>query len=130
MAGNIIGVIGQRLVRRLCEECKSAYSPSRMERQVLRLGIAADDASKIYKADGCRACDHTGYRGRMALTELLRFDPEIDELVARRTTAREVLTLARSKGYRTLADDGIRRVVDGTTSMDEIARVLDLTEGI
>jgi type II secretory ATPase GspE/PulE/Tfp pilus assembly ATPase PilB-like protein len=129
MAGNIIGVVGQRLVRRLCNECKEAYAPSRMERQILRLGIAAD-ARRIFRPAGCRSCDHTGYSGRLALMELLRFDPEIDEMVARRATAREILQTARSKGFRNLADDGIRRVIDGITSMDEIARVLDLTEGI
>ena len=62
--------------------------------------------------------------------ELLRIDPEMDDLVARRATAREMLKVARAKGYRTLADDGIRRVLDGVTSMDEVSRVLDLTASI
>ena len=84
----------------------------------------------MFQAAGCSQCDHTGYKGRLALMELLRFDGEMDELVARRAGVREMLKLARSKGYSTLADDGIRRVLEGITSMDEIARVLDLTEGI
>ena len=62
--------------------------------------------------------------------ELLRFDREIDDLVARTATAREMLKAAMAKGYTTLADDGVRRVLEGVTSMDEVSRVLDLTEGI
>ena len=129
MAGNIIGVIGQRLIRKLCSHCKSEYEPSRVERQILRLGVGSE-SPRVFQSVGCAQCEHTGFKGRMSLMELLRFDGEIDELVARRATMRELLKLARSKGFRTLADDGIRRVLEGVTSMDEIARVLDLTEGI
>lgn len=129
MAGNIIGVIGQRLVRKLCPHCKREYEPSRFERQILRLGVGSE-SPPVFQSVGCAQCEHTGFKGRMSLMELLRFDGEIDELVARRATIRELLKLARSKGFRTLADDGIRRVLEGVTSMEEIARVLDLTEGI
>ena len=84
----------------------------------------------MYKAKGCGKCDHTGYKGRLSLMELLRFDRELDDLVARDATPREMHKLAASKGFNTLADDGIRRVLEGVTSMDEVSRVLDLTEGI
>ena len=129
MAGNIIGVIGQRLVRKLCVHCKQVYEPSKLERQLLRLGVGSE-APPVYKAKGCRQCDHTGYKGRLALMELLRFDRELDDLVARNATAREMLRSAMAKGFTTLADDGVRRVLEGVTSMDEVSRVLDLTEGI
>jgi general secretion pathway protein E/type IV pilus assembly protein PilB len=129
MAGNIIGIVGQRLVRKLCAHCKEEYEPSRFERQILRLGVGSE-APPVYQALGCPQCEHTGFKGRLALMELLRFDGEVDEMVARRANVRELLKLARSKGYRTLSDDGVRRVLEGVTSMDEIARVLDLTEGI
>ncbi len=62
--------------------------------------------------------------------ELLRFDREIDDLVARDATQRELYKLASTKGFNTLADDGVRRVLEGISSMDEVSRVLDLTEGI
>jgi type II secretory ATPase GspE/PulE/Tfp pilus assembly ATPase PilB-like protein len=129
MAGNIIGVIGQRLVRKLCVHCKQEYGPSRYERQILHLGVGSE-APPVFQAAGCAQCEHTGYKGRLALMELLRFDAELDELVARRATFRDLLKTARAKGYRTLADDGVRRVLEGVTSMDEIGRVLDLTAGI
>ncbi len=129
MAGNIIGVIAQRLVRKLCVQCKQVYDPSKLERQLLRLGVGSE-APPVYKSKGCSKCEHTGYKGRLALMELLRFDRELDDLVARDATPREFHKVAVSKGFNTLADDGIRRVLEGVTSMDEVSRVLDLTEGI
>ena len=129
MAGNIVGVIAQRLVRKLCVQCKQVYEPSKLERQLLRLGVGSE-APPVYKPKGCRQCDHSGYKGRLGLMELLRFDREIDDLVARNATVREIYKVAMTKGFSTLADDGIRRVLEGVTSMDEVARVLDLTEGI
>ena len=77
---------------------------------------------------GCARCDFRGYKGRMAVMELMRVDADIDELIARRATYREIRNAARAKGFRTLAEDGIRRVLEGTTSLDELARVIDLTE--
>lgn len=129
MAGNIIGVIAQRLVRKLCVQCKQVYDPSKLERQLLRLGVGSE-APPVYKSKGCSKCDHTGYKGRLALMELLRFDRELDEVVARDGTSRELHTVAMTNGFNTLADDGVRRVLEGVTSMDEVSRVLDLTEGI
>ncbi|MDH3314671.1 MAG: secretion system protein E, partial [Gammaproteobacteria bacterium] len=129
MAGNIIGVIGQRLVRKLCVHCKEVYEPTKLERQILQLGVGSE-APPVYRASGCQRCDHSGYKGRLALTELLRFESEIDELVARRATQREILKVAKNRGYTTLAEDGVRRVLEGVTSMDEISRVMNLTEGI
>jgi type II secretory ATPase GspE/PulE/Tfp pilus assembly ATPase PilB-like protein len=127
MSGNIIGVIGQRLVRKLCNECKEAYEPSRAIRQLLGLGVS-NQSTSIYRAVGCSACEHQGYRGRFALMELLRFDPDIDDLVARRATRREITRVANEKGFMTLGQDGIRRVLEGVTSLDEVSRVMDLTE--
>ncbi len=129
MAGNIIGIIAQRLVRKLCTQCRQAYEPDDFERMLLGLdaGLAAPT---IYQATGCPACDHQGYKGRLAILELLRMDAELDELIARRATNREVKQAALDKGFRTLADDAIRRVLEGITSLDEISRVVDLTDRV
>ncbi|MGQ0751686.1 MAG: GspE/PulE family protein [Betaproteobacteria bacterium] len=125
MAGNIIGVIAQRLVRVLCPHCKEAYTPGAEER--LLLGEAGDAASKLYRAVGCRQCDSKGYKGRTAIMELLVMDSEMDELVARRATVRELRAAAMANEFRPLAREGIQRVVDGTTSLAEMARAVDLT---
>jgi len=127
MAGNVIGVIAQRLVRKLCVHCKRPYDPAKMERQLLGLGVGSE-APPIYRPVGCAQCGHQGYSGRLAIMELLKFDSEIDELVARRATAREITKVARTKGFWTLADDGLRRVLEGVTSLDEVSRVVNLTD--
>lgn len=125
MAGNIIGVIAQRLVRKLCSHCKQAYQPETIELKIL--GINADQ-NTIYKAKGCPKCENMGYKGRVALMEILKMDPEIDELISRKASQRELHQLAVNKGFKQLADDGIEKVKKGITSLDEISRVIDLTQ--
>ncbi len=127
MAGNIIGVIAQRLVRRLCPHCRKPYTAEAHERHLLGIDLQRQPPV-IYRAAGCEYCEFQGYRGRLAIMELLRIDADLDELVARRATAREIRNAALAKGFTTLADDGLRRVLDGSTSIDEVARVADLTE--
>ncbi|MCC6206790.1 MAG: type II/IV secretion system protein [Gammaproteobacteria bacterium] len=126
MSGNIIGVVAQRLVRRLCRHCRTPYEPAGIERRLL--GVEDRNAKvTVYRAQGCPQCDHQGYRGRFALLEILRIDPDMDEMIARRATVRELYKHALSLGFSTLADDGIRSVLAGDTSLDEISRVIDLT---
>ena len=129
MAGNIIGIMGQRLVRRLCPRCREAYEPARLERRIL--GLDTDSESPpVYRPLGCDRCEHQGYRGRLALLELLRFDAELDELVARGASTVDISKEGAARGFRPLADDGIRRVLEGTTSLDEVSRVVDLTNRV
>jgi type II secretory ATPase GspE/PulE/Tfp pilus assembly ATPase PilB-like protein len=126
LSGNIIGILAQRLVRKLCRTCRQSYEPDAKERRLL--GVAQAESPSIYRAVGCEQCDYQGYRGRQAILELLKIDGGIDELVARRATAREILTAARAKGFKTLADDGVRLVRAGATSLEEVMRVVDLTD--
>jgi type II secretory ATPase GspE/PulE/Tfp pilus assembly ATPase PilB-like protein len=128
MAGNIIGVIAQRLVRKLCVQCKAPYAPDMMTQRLL--GMAQDDERPIYQAVGCQKCENVGYKGRVAIMELFKLDAEIDEQIARRATGREIRTAAAAKGFRTLADDAISRVLSGQTSLEEISRVVDLTDRV
>jgi type II secretory ATPase GspE/PulE/Tfp pilus assembly ATPase PilB-like protein len=125
MAGNIIGVIAQRLVRVLCTHCKEAYEPSPVERRVL--GASAEGSAPIYRPIGCPKCSNKGYKGRSAVMELLVMDSDIDELVARRATAKELRAAALAKNFRPLAEEGIARVLDGTSSLAEVSRSIDLT---
>ena len=92
------------------------------------LGVDAAKAPTLHGAVGCDHCEFQGFKGRLAIIEILKFDPEFDELIAHRATLRELLTSAVSKGFRTLADDAIRRALDGSTSLDEVARVVDLSD--
>jgi len=126
LAGNIIGIIAQRLVRKLCHTCRQSHDPEARERRLLAL--KPTDKVTLYRAVGCEQCDYQGYRGRMGILEMLRIDGGIDELIARRATTNEILTAARTRGFRPLADDGLRLVRTGITSLDELMRVVDLTD--
>lgn len=125
MAGNIIGVVAQRLVRILCPYCKEAYEAS--EEEASLLGVDPSTKPSIYRHVGCKRCGLTGYRGRMAIMELLRIDADIDALVARKSPIDEIRRCAIQKGFITLAQDGSRRVLEGYTSLSEVMRVIDLT---
>ncbi|MBY0578767.1 MAG: Flp pilus assembly complex ATPase component TadA [Burkholderiales bacterium] len=121
MAGNIIGMIAQRLVRRLCLHCRKAVEPG------LEAARLLGEKARIYKAAGCEICDFQGYSGRFAVMEIVRMDEDFDDLIARRGTLREMRVLAREKKFRMLSQNAIRHVLSGTTSFEEIARVIDLT---
>lgn len=127
MAGNIIGVIAQRLVRRLCPHCRKPYPAGKQEMRLL--GAERFRQTPIlYRPSGCQHCEYQGYRGRLAILEILRMDSDLDDLVVRRATQREIRHAALEKGLRTLAEDGLRRVAEGATSLEEVGRVVDLTE--
>ena len=129
MAGNIIGVVAQRLMRRICIHCREPYRPD--DEQTLKvLGVESDWRGEIFRAAGCDECDNTGYRGRLAIMELFKMNGDIDELIARRATGREIREAARKTGFRTLAEDAVSRVLAGQTSLDEISRIVDLTDRV
>ena len=125
MAGNIIGVIAQRLVRVLCASCKEAYEPQREERMLL--GDLGEMSPVLYRPVGCRSCEGKGYRGRTPIMEILQMDNDMDDLVARRASAKELRTAAMSKGFRSLDEAGLLRVMDGVTTLTEVSRAVDLT---
>jgi type IV pilus assembly protein PilB len=126
LAGNLVGVIAQRLSRKLCKECRESASIGSLERTLLGLK-ATDIQQSIYKAKGCQACDGMGYKGRLALVEVLTFDSDMDEVLARRGSTNELLRIALAKGFKTLIEVGTARVLDGSSSLEEITRVVDLT---
>jgi len=126
MAENVIGIIGQRLVRVLCTFCKRTYSPKNTHRRILEL--TPTEKIVIYEAVGCERCEQRGYKGRIALMEILRFDEALQDKVAHHATTFDVRQYTRQVGFQTLAHDGTRRVLEGITSLEEVSRVVDLTE--
>jgi len=127
MTGNIIGVISQRLIRLLCPHCKVEKRPSEIESKLLDIEFETNKHT-IYDAEGCSHCDNTGYRGRVAIIEALRINTELDEQIAKRATLGELKATAKQTGYKTLADDAVRCVLEGKTSLTEVSRVIDLTQ--
>ena len=126
MAGNIIGILAQRLVRILCRHCKYPYHPDHNECKML--GVSPDENITIYRAAGCEACQHQGYSGRQAIMEILKLDSDMDDLIARRASIRDLKNNALERGFRPLAQDGIRRILQGVTSVAEVSRVVDLSD--
>lgn len=124
ISGNVIGIVAQRLVRRLCLHCRAPYEATDAECRLL--GAAAP--LTLWRAVGCERCGQRGFRGRLALVEMVRFDRALDELVARRATLGELERHALQAGFEPIARDGIRRVLEGATTLAEVARAIDLTE--
>jgi len=114
------------LVRILCSECKYPYTPDAQERKLL--GVAANQDITLYRGAGCENCSHQGYKGRMTIMELLKMDYDLDDLVSHRASARQIREAAFAKGFRPLAVDGIRRILQGITSLSEVSRMVDLTD--
>ena len=109
----------------------SRVTADAVECQILRVPFNEGQAAPmIYRAVGCEHCEYQGYRGRLALMELLKFDADLDELIARRATTREMKMAAAERGFISLADDGVRRVREGITTLDEVARVVDFTDRV
>ena len=128
IAGNLIGVVAQRLIRKLCSNCKEKVLASELEKRLLDVDL--DTELFIYNSVGCKSCDHQGYKGRTSVIEILKVTGDMDDLIARRASVREMRNLAISFGFRPIAYDACRRVLDGTTSLEEISRVVDLTDRI
>lgn len=116
-------VIAQRLVRKICESCKTEAEPD--PASVKRLGKRyQSNFKKCYKGVGCQACYHTGYKGRVGLYEVLTPDDQMRHLIAEQAAVTEIIQYALSKGFTTLRDDAYNKVVSGLTTPEEILRVL------
>lgn len=126
MSGNIIGIVAQRLVRRLCPACKEAYQPDEFEKNLV--GFKPEESPVLYRPKGCAQCDHIGYKGRLGILETLRFSDEMDDLLLNGASQHQILELALSQGFKTMLQNALRRVRSGETTLEEISRVVDLTE--
>ena len=122
LASSLLGVLAQRLVRTLCPACREAMAPTAGEAKLLRdLGLAANQA--VWNANGCAACNNTGYHGRTGVYELLIVDESIRRLIHDGAGELNLRDAALATGMRTLRADGARWVVDGVTSLAELVRI-------
>ena len=121
----IDAVLAQRLARVLCEKCKEAYSPEvvALERIGWEDGLE-DGAPVLYRPVGCRTCSNTGYRGRIALNEVMPISEELQRLTVKRRSSEEMRNTAIEQGMRTLRQDGLAKVALGVTSIEEVLRVV------
>ncbi len=118
-------VLAQRLARRLCSKCKEAYTPT--AESLVANRFPWDDGAplpELFRPVGCSVCAKTGYKGRLALHEVMVVSEEIERLAVEKASATVIENVAREQGMKTLREDGLAKVLAGTTSMDEILRVV------
>jgi type IV pilus assembly protein PilB len=117
-------VMAQRLARRLCQWCRESYSPSRSELGAARWPFGVVEApSELWRAVGCRSCAGTGYRGRIALHEVMPVSEEIERLTVERASAHDIQRAAVAEGMEILRIDGLRKAAAGETTLAEVLRV-------
>jgi type IV pilus assembly protein PilB len=123
VASSVRAIMAQRLVRRLCTHCKHPTEPSETEMRALRIEPSQMRDAQVMKAAGCEHCRHTGYRGRMGIFEIFIIDDEVRHMINKRTSMFLLRQRARELGMRTLREDGVRKVLAGLTSADEVISV-------
>ena len=123
VASSVRAMMAQRLVRRLCTHCKHPADLSETEMRALRIEPSQVKDSQVMKAPGCDHCRHTGYRGRMGIFEIFIIDDEVRHMINKRTSTFLLRQRARELGMRTLREDGVRKVLSGLTSADEVISV-------
>ena len=128
VTSSLSGVLAQRLARRLCVHCKEAYEPT--EADIAAAGWTLEEVeavggmSKVFRAVGCSACSNTGYRGRKALAELLPMSEEIERMIIEGGSVEEIHRLGVTQGMVTLRQSGLRKAVEGETTLEEVLRVV------
>ncbi|MFH1783336.1 MAG: type II secretion system ATPase GspE [bacterium] len=123
ISSGILGVLAQRLVRRLCDKCKEEYVPTK--ETVETLGLDVEKEYKLYKPKGCKHCQGTGYRGRQGIYELFVPDHYVRDLIIRRPSTDMLRQAGIHAGMKSLMEDGFLKVQDGLTSIEEVMRVTE-----
>jgi len=121
VSSSIIGILAQRLVRKICEGCKEKHTPTKEEAK--DIGLRPDEKIEFYKGKGCPKCMNTGYKGRISIYELMLPDDKIRNAIIAKSQADEIRKLARLAGMITLMEDGIEKVKAGVTTVEEVLRV-------
>ncbi|MCF7908117.1 MAG: GspE/PulE family protein [Candidatus Omnitrophica bacterium] len=130
LASSLVALTAQRLVRKLCPKCKEGYIPDKDLLKRLGFGLSSkimgnNEPKKIYRAKGCPHCAHSGYRGRVAILEIILLDDKIREMIIELATEETIIQYAREfKGYQSLAEDGFLKCSEGVTSAEEVIRVI------
>lgn len=125
LSGSLICTIAQRLARKLCDKCKEQHTASRGECKVL--GVDSENPPTLYHHVGCDVCHGTGYKGRVAISEIVPVDKIMDELIATGSTRRTLQEHALKSGFTPMIDDGVAKVLKGVTDIDELIRTIDVT---
>lgn len=124
LSSSVEGIIAQRLVRKICESCKIAYKPEPDE--LRELGLDGDFL--FFKGTGCEKCMQTGYKGRIGIFEVLEVDENFKKLIVKTQDANEIRKYARERDFKSMFEDGIRKVIQGITTSSEVLRAISIEE--
>ncbi len=122
ITATIESILAQRLVRRICSECRTEFEPSDELLMELQLPIAQARQYRFYYGKGCARCNNSGYKGRSGLYELLNVTDDIRDMITANASTDEIRNVARSQGMTTLRESGLKQIFDGVTTIDEVVR--------
>jgi len=122
LTATVEGILAQRLVRRICPDCRTEYEPSQELLMQLELTLDQVRGKTFFYGRGCERCNNTGYRGRTGLFELMLFDDEIKDMIMQNLSTDKLRESARRKGMHMLREHGLRGIFDGTTTIEEVVR--------
>ena len=129
VASTVNIIIGQRLMRKICEMCKASttvnveYLARQLPQSAIKKNFGGKDEIHIYQGKGCKLCHHTGYKGRVGAFEVLEVSKKIRELITAKEDSDAVLNQALEEGMTTMLDDGLQKVAKGVTTIEEVLRV-------
>jgi general secretion pathway protein E len=121
VASSVVAVLAQRLLRKVCPDCKQPYKPSPEE--LSRLDMKPGSVANLYRGTGCASCSQTGYRGRTGIFELMILDDEIRRLIGAKADSTAIKQAAIARGMVTLKQEGTAKVLQGFTSLEEVMRI-------
>ena len=129
IAAAVVGVIAQRLVRKICSHCKTEYTPA--EEQLMELELKPEDVvgKKFWYGKGCEQCNNTGYKGRQGIYEIMLLDDEMRDMIIKHASTQVLRMEARKRGMRTLRQSGLLAIYDGITTIEEVVRETIMEEG-
>jgi general secretion pathway protein E/type IV pilus assembly protein PilB len=126
VASAVRAIMAQRLIRKVCSKCRGPYTPTDYEMEVLKLNPDEMKNATMVRGNGCNECSRTGYRGRMGIYEIMPVDEEVRRLIYEKVPSNVMRARARELGMRTLREDGIRKIMAGITTPEE---VISITQG-
>jgi type IV pilus assembly protein PilB len=126
VASAVRAIMAQRLIRKVCSKCRTPYTPTDYEMEVLKLSPDELKNATIVRGHGCNECSRTGYRGRMGIYEIMQVDEEVRRLIYEKVPSNVIRARVRELGMRTLREDGIRKIMAGITTPEE---VISITQG-
>jgi len=124
LSSSLLAIVSQRLVRKICNHCKAEYEPDENDRLRLQLAGITEPLGRVYIGRGCEICSNTGYAGRTAIGEIMVIDDELRDHISTSASLQTIRESTIRKGMKPIRDDGMRKVREGITSIDEILRVI------